>query len=93
MLVKESYLRKIIKESLLLEAVYKQKQLKELSPELYDLKDNFDFVNYCTNYSKTQNLKSQIEETEYNQKEMRNSLNLKMKNHQDVFLLIFYINV
>ena len=40
MLVKESYLRKIIKESLLLEAVYKQKQLKELSPELYDLIDN-----------------------------------------------------
>ena len=37
MLVKESYLRKIIKESLLLEAVYKLNQLKSLSPELYDL--------------------------------------------------------
>ena len=39
MLVKESYLRKIIRESLLLEAVYKQKQLKELSPELYSAID------------------------------------------------------
>ena len=39
MLVKESYLRKIIKESLLLEAIYKQKQLKELSPEVYSIID------------------------------------------------------
>ncbi len=45
MLVKESYLRKVIRESLLLEAVYKQKQLKELSPELYAILDRQFLMN------------------------------------------------
>ena len=39
MLIRESTLRKLIQETLLLEAIYKQKQLKELSPELYSAID------------------------------------------------------
>jgi hypothetical protein len=39
MLIRESTLRKLIQETLLLEAIYKQKQLKELSPVLYSILD------------------------------------------------------